>query len=207
MRLRQAVGSVFIAAMLFSSGLALADSKSVAGKEIRRDPDGKKGISPYMELIVKGDAAFVARDVPGATAAFQDAIKSDPSKMLGFYRLGEAELEAGKLDDAGKTWESGLSKKGSDPLKGKIMFALADLAERQLKWQAAKEAWAAYSVFVQGNAKVKGYPETAAERIKQAERRMKDEVTYGAVKERIAKRIAEKEREAIENAKKDKRNH
>jgi hypothetical protein len=35
---------------------------------------------------------------------------------------------------------------------------------------------------------------------------MKDEVDYGAVKERIAKRLAEKEKEAIENAKKDKLN-
>ena len=57
-----------------------------------------------------------------------------------------------------------------------------------------------------GYAKVKGFPATASERIKQADRRMKDEVDYGKVKERIAKRIAEKEAEAIENAKKDKLN-
>ena len=61
-------------------------------------------------------------------------------------------------------------------------------------------------MFVQGNAKVKGHPATASDRIKQADRRMKDEVDYGKVKERIAKRIAEKEREATENAKKDKLN-
>jgi len=175
-------------------------------KEVRRDPEGKKGISPYMELIVKGNAAFVARDIPGAKAAFQEAIKSDPGMMLGFYQLGQTETEAGKLDDAEKTYESGLSKKGPDDLKAKLMFTLADLKERQHKWQAAKDAWASYAAFLQGNPKVKGFPATATERMKQADRRMRDEVEYGKVKERIAKRIAEKEKEAADNAKKDKLN-
>jgi predicted Zn-dependent protease len=179
---------------------------AAGGKEIRRDPENRRGISPYMELIVKGEAAFVARDIPGATVAFQDAIKSQPGQMLGFYMLGQAELEANKLDDAQRTWEAGMSKKGGDDLKAKLMFCLADLSERQLRWQAAKDGWAAYSAFLQANPKVKGFPGTAAERIKQADRRMKDEVEYGKVKERIAKRLAEKEREAMENAKKDKLN-
>lgn len=204
MRSRPAAGSLLVAAVFFVSALAVAQPKG--GKEIRRDPEGKKGISPYMEIVVKGDNAFVARDIQGATSAFQEAIKSDPTQMLGFYRLGECELETGKLDDAAMTWETALSKKGNDDLKAKVMFSIADLKERQHKWQAAKDAWAAYSVFVQGNAKVKGYPSTASERIKQADRRMRDEVEYGKVKERIAKRIAEKEAEAIENAKKDKLN-
>src|ERR1044071_1742302 len=54
-------------------------------KEIKRDPEGKRGISPYMELIAKGEASFVARDLPGAVSTFQEAVKLDPDKMLGFY--------------------------------------------------------------------------------------------------------------------------
>jgi hypothetical protein len=87
-----------------------------------------------------------------------------------------------------------------------VLFVLADLRERQRKWQASKDAWAAYAAFLQSHPKALGYPASAAERQKQAERRMKDEVDYGIVKERIAKRQAEKEAEAIENAKKDKLN-
>lgn len=193
--------------VLAAAALFLANAAASADpKEVRRDPEGKKGISPYMELIVKGQAAFVARDIPGATTAFQEAIKSDATMMLGFYQLGQAEIEAGKLDDAEKTYESGLSKKGPDDLKAKLMFGLADLHERQGKWQAAKDAWAAYAAFLQGNPKVKGFAATATERMKQADRRMRDEVEYGKVKERIAKRLAEKEKEAAENAKKDKLN-
>ncbi|MFT3773618.1 MAG: hypothetical protein QM820_50225 [Minicystis sp.] len=203
MRPRSAVVSLFAAALLLGNALANAEPK---GKEIKRDPENKKGISPYMELIVKGEAAFVARDIQGATTAFQDAIKTDTDQMLGFYRLAEAEIEQGKLEDAEKTFEAGLSKRGPDDLKAKILFSIADLKERQKKWQAAKDAWSSYAAFLQGNAKVKGYPATATERMKQAERRLKDEIEYGKVKDRIAARLAEKEKEAAENAKKDKLN-
>lgn len=187
------------------------DTKAAAAttggkKEPKKDPEGIRGISPYMELIAKGEAAFVARDLPGAVSTFQEAIKLDAEKMLGFYRLGEALLASGKVDDADSTWQTALSKKGTDDLNGKILFVIADLRERQHKWQAAKDAWAAYAAFLQGHSKVLGYPATAIERQKQADRRMKDETDYGAVKERIKKRQAEKEAEAIENAKKDKLN-
>ncbi len=159
-----------------------------------------------MELIAKGEAAFVARDLPGAVSAFQDAIKLDTEKMLGFYRLGEAQLEVGKPDEAEIAWQAALSKKGTDELNARVLFVLADLRERQQRWQASKEAWDAYAAFLQSHPKATGYAATAAERKKQAERRTKDETDYGAVKARIAKRQAEKEAEAIENAKKDTRN-
>jgi tetratricopeptide (TPR) repeat protein len=215
MRLRPVLASLVAAAMVSVAVVAIADPPK--GKEIRRDPDNKKGISPYMELVNKGEAAFVARDLPGAVSTFQEAIKLKPDEMLGFYRLGEAELESGKLDDADKTWEAALSKrctqgqgcergKGGDDLKAKVLFVIAGLRERQQKWAAAKDAWQSYAAFLQGNPKVHGYPATAADRIKQIDRRVQLEADYGKVKERIAQRVAEKEKEAIENAKKDKLN-
>ena len=212
MRPRLALTSLVASALALGSILANADPK---GKEIRRDPDNKKGISPYMELVVKGQASFVARDLPGAISTFQDAIKLKPDEMLAFYRLGEAEQESGKLDDADKAWEAALSKKCSqgcdavntpDNVKGKVLFAIAGLRERQQKWPAAKDAWQAYAAFLEGNAKVHGFPATAVDRIKMIDRRVKLEADYGKVKERIAQRIAEKEKEAAENAKKDKLN-
>jgi tetratricopeptide (TPR) repeat protein len=212
MRARFALTALVTAALALGSLLAIADPK---GKEILRDPDNKKGISPYMEMVVKGNAAFMARDIPGAITTFQDAIKLKPEEMLAFYRLGEAELEAGKIDDADKTWESALSKKCSqgceapmspDTLKAKVLFNIASLRERQQKWDVAKDAWQSYAAFLQGNPKAHGFPATAAERIKQIDRRVQLEVDYGKVKQRIAQRIAEKEKEAAENAKKDKLN-
>jgi tetratricopeptide (TPR) repeat protein len=204
-----------VVAASLALGTLAAHADPPKAKEILRDPENRKGISPYMELIVKGQATLVARDIPGAIASFQEAVKLRPDEMLAFYRLGEAEQEAGNLDDADKTWEAALSKKctqgcelskGPNDLKGKVLFNIAFLRERQQKWAAAKDAWESYAAFLQGNPKVHGYPATAADRIKQIDRRVQLEVDYGKVKERIAQRIAQKEKEAAENAKKDKLN-
>lgn len=177
-----------------------------AAKGPRKDPQGLTGISPYMEHVVRGQNAFVARDFPGAVTAFQDAIKTDPQNMLGFYLLGEAQLEAGKPEEADAAWTSGLSKKGTDDLNSKLLFVIADLRERQKNWTAAKDAWAAYSAFLKGHEGVKGFPATAEDRIKRIDQRLKDEKDYAAVKERIKKREEERTKEAEENAKKDKLN-
>lgn len=209
MRASFALSSLVVAAMALGNASASAETPKTAAagaKEIRRDPEGKRGISPYAEAIAKGEGAYVARDLPGAITAFQDAIKLDAEKMLGFFRLGEALLETGKPDEADSTWTTALGKKGTDDLNAKLLFVIADLRERQRKWQATKDAWAAYSAFLQNHTKVTGYPATATERTKQAERRIKDEVDYAAVKDRIAKREAERTKEAEENAKKDKLN-
>jgi hypothetical protein len=177
-----------------------------ADKGPRKDPNGVTGISPYMEQIAKGEAAFVARDFAGAAAAFQEAIKIDGQATLGFYRLGEAQLAAGKPEEADAVWQSALGKKGTEALNAKVLFVIADLRERQKKLQAAKDAWAAYAAFLQGNSKAGGYPATSTERQKQIDRRVKDEKDYAVVKERIIKREEERTKEAEKNAKKDKLN-
>lgn len=203
-----------LSCLLLTSTVALADEaaskdpKGIAKKDegagdIRRDPEGKTGISPYMETIAKGERAFVSKDLEGARGAFQEAVQLDAGRMLGFYRLGETELALNKLEDAASSFQAALSKKGPADLQAKVLFALADIEERQQKWADAKEAWAKYASFLQENDKAKGYPATADERQKQIDRRVKDEKDYGAVKERIAKRQAEREKEAEENAKKD----
>ncbi len=185
---------------------AAAPAVGPSGKPIRRDPEGRSGIAPYTEAVVKGQGSFAARDFPGAVSAFQDAIKLDPTAMLGFYLLGEAQLEAGKPDEADAAWTSGLSKKGTEELNSRILFVLADLKERQKNWTGAKDAWAAYQAYLQSHTTVKGYAATAEDRIKRIDQRIKDEKDYGAVKERIKAREAERLKEAEENAKKDKLN-
>ena len=187
---------------------AAAPRPAPAGKagEIRRDPAGQTGISPYMEQIVKGQASFVARDIPGAVTAFQDAIKLDPSLMLGFYRLGEAMLESGKPEEADSAWTTAVGKKGGAELHAKVLFCLADLRERQKNWQGAKDAWTAYTSFVTSNPKATGFLETATERQKRIDQHLKDEQDYAPVRERIKKRQEERLKEAEENAKKDTKN-
>jgi tetratricopeptide (TPR) repeat protein len=224
MRARSLVPSALTAALLLASSVALADPPAAAPKadskaaapppagagaakkDAHKDPEGRRGISPYMELISKGEASVLARDFPGAIAAFQEAVKLDTEKMLGFYRLGEAMLQSGKTEDAEATWQTALGKKGTEELNARLLMVLADLKERTRKWQPAKDGWAAYAAFLQNHPKAFGFPATAIERQKVIDKRMKDEADYGEVKTRIAKRQTEREAEALENAKKDKLN-
>lgn len=184
----------------------MAPAPAAGGKAPRRDPEGRSGISPYAEAVAKGQNSFVARDFPGAVTGFQDAIKLEPGAMLGFYLLGEAQLEAGKPEEAEAAWTTGLGKKGSDDLNAKLLFMMADLRERQKNWQGAKDAWAAYAAFLTSHTTVKGFPATAEDRQKRIDQRVKDEKDYGVVRDRIKARETERIKEAEENAKKDKLN-
>ncbi len=199
--------SLVLGADAFAQGKPPATAKVDPPVFPLKDKDNKTGISPYMEAINKGEASFVARDFAGAVVAFQDAVKLDGQKMLAFYRLGEAQLAAGKPEEADAIWTAGLSKEGPLTLKGKVLFVLADLKERQKKFDAAKEAWGKYAQFLKENAQeAKGYALTPEERIKMIDRRLKDEKDYAPVKVRIVTREAERTKEAEENAKKDKGN-
>ena len=167
------------------------------------DPESPKD---YIAAIAKGESAFVAKDMPGATAAFQDAIKLAPGRMLALYRLGETQMAQGKYDEAIATFESALGKKGGNQLKGKVMYINALTHERAHKLEAAKALWGKYLAYVEATSDAKGFPDIARQHVKVIERRMKDEVDYAAVKDRIEKRKKEVEAEALENAKKDKNN-
>src|SRR5690348_4790140 len=124
---------IVLAAVLFSAGLAHTTAAEPPAKE-RKDPENKRGISPYMETVVKGEKAFVAHDTTGAMTAFQDAIKLDSDKLLAYLRLGEVQLAAGKLEDADAAWTTALTKRGTPDDNAKVLFCIADLRERQHKW-------------------------------------------------------------------------
>ena len=170
------------------------DSKAATTK--RRDPKGITGISPFMELIVKGSSAYVARDFPTAISTYQGAIQKTPNRPLGHYMLGQAFLADKKIDQAEGAWQTALRYANSDPVvRAKILFVLADLREQQGRWDDAIKAWKAYADFIASEPKAKGYPATPTERIRIIEKRQELEAKYAKVKERIAQReqdVAEK---------------
>ena len=185
--------------------LAAVTAAPLAHAETYRteDPDATKD---YLDRLKKGEAAFVAGDMAGAQAGFQDAIKSDPTRALGLYRMGEMQMSQGKHDDALATLNTALGKKAQNLLHGKIMYLIGLVDERAHKLPDAKIAFEKYLEFVQAHADAKGHPTIAAQHIRVIERRMKDEVDYGKVKERIIARQKENEAQAAENAKKDTQN-
>lgn len=168
------------------------DGVTVGSDGVRHDPKGVKGISPYQELIVKGDRSYVARDFDGAISAYREAIKLEPEKALGHYRVGAAQLAKGDQKEAEAAYVNGLrfvSKDGT--LKAKLIFALADLRERQKNNDEAIGRWKEYSKNAEEEKEAITYPATATERVTRNEAWKKNVADSEEVKTRIAKRLKE----------------
>jgi tetratricopeptide (TPR) repeat protein len=178
-----------------------AEAKPAASGEVRRDPQGLKGISPFWEAVKKGDDLYVARDFDGAIAAYRDAITKEPQNALGHYRIGEAHLAKNDTQEAEAAWVAALRFVGGDhPLRAKILFVLADLRERQKSYDDATERWTAYGKFADTQPAAKGFPKTATERKARVAAWKKMLADYGAVKKRIEARLKEADSKAKQDA-------
>lgn len=159
---------------------------------VLRDPKGVKGISPYIELIGKGDRAYIARDFDGAIATYREAIQAEPQNALGHYRVGAAQLAKGDQKEAEASFVAGLRFVAHDgTLKGKLLFALADLRERQKNNDEAIARWKEYSKNAEDEKEAVSYPATATERVSRNEVWKKNAADSAEVKDRIAKRLKE----------------
>jgi tetratricopeptide (TPR) repeat protein len=151
-----------------------------------------KGKPAYSPKIMKGHAAYVARDFQGAIAAYKDAIKDDANDPFAHYFLGEAQLAAGNVAEADASFAAGLRVVGAkDDIHAKLLFVVADLRERQGKWPDAKKAWEEYAQFLSAHPNAKGYAATATERNKVIDTHVDLETKYAAVKQRIEQRLKE----------------
>jgi tetratricopeptide (TPR) repeat protein len=185
-----------------ATALAQDAPKKAAAGEVRRDPKGVIGISPFWELLKKGDNAYVARDYDGAISTYKEAITKEPQNALGHYRIGEAHLAKGEMPEAEAAWIAGLRYVGANhPLRAKLMFVLADLRERQKSYDDATDAWTKYESFVREQPQSKGYPASAADRKKRVAEYKKLLADYADVKKRIQKRLEEADEKARKSAK------
>lgn len=177
------------------------DAASVGADGVRRDPNGIKGITPHQELINKGDRAYVARDFDGAISAFREAVQLQPQNALGHYRLGAAQLAKGDQKEAEAAFVNGLRFVGKDAsLRGKLLFALADLRERQRNSDEAIGRWKEYAKNAEEAREAVTYPATATERLARNEAWKQNAADSAAVKERIAKRLKEADEAARKSA-------
>jgi tetratricopeptide (TPR) repeat protein len=194
------------AAFAESKGDKKADSSASKGSKkgekadsdgVRRDPNGVTGISPAMEAIRKGDLAYGDKEPDKAIEAYRDAINKDPKEPMGHYRLGEMLLASGKLDDANQSWQTAIKAAGTDDAaRAKALFVVADLRERQGKWEEAAAAWKEYGSFVGSHPKAHGYGATSTERQKTIDTHNDVAAKAGKVKERIQQREREVQQQA-----------
>jgi len=162
-------------------------SKAGATADDKYDPQNHTHISKFMETCSQGNAKFISRDFPGAIEVYRKAIQLQPTNPLGHYLLGEAQSASGNLAEAEASWTNADNLGDKDPpVKTKLLFVLADLKERQKKWDDAKTGWQRYAQYVTAHADAGGSAATADARIKAIDDFLKLDKSYDIVRQRIA---------------------
>ena len=191
MRLRSAlvlaVGLV-MGGMVMPVALAAGDKpKDTKAAGTKYDPNNRTHISQYMETLVSGNAKFASRDFAAAVEVYRSAIQMAPQNPLGHYLLGEAQAAANNLTEAEASWTQADNLGDKDPpVKIKALFCLADLRERQKKWEDAKTAWDKYKQYAAAHSDAGGAPASADARITAIDAALKQDKAYDVVRQRIA---------------------
>jgi tetratricopeptide (TPR) repeat protein len=171
--------------------LAYADGDKGTGKK-KHDEDsssatGKSGSSSdYRKACDTGNGKYAARDFPGAIEQYRKAIELSPKLPLAFYLLGEAQLAAGSMTEADAAWTRAAAESEDDAvLHARVLFVIADLRERQLKWDDARAAWQAYLDWANRNPKANAFPTSAQSRQQVIDSMKKQDKDYEVVRRRI----------------------
>jgi tetratricopeptide (TPR) repeat protein len=182
----------FLACVALSSAAQAQDNKPAKAAPKQPTKAAAKDNPPFRDAIAKGDRAVVARDFEAAIAAYREAIQKDPQNALGHYRVGAAQLLKGDQKEAEAAFVAGLRFVGKDgTLKGKLLFALADLRERQKNNDEAIARWKEYAANAEAEKEAITYPATATERLTRNEGWKKLQAESAEVKARIEKRLKE----------------
>jgi tetratricopeptide (TPR) repeat protein len=199
MRLRAPLAALAVAlvsaAVLFaaaSPSAAADDTSSTPAASgdggTRHDPDNRTGLAEWMERCIQGNAKYLARDIPGAIDMYRQAIQLAPKRPLPHYLLAEAQLGAGNMAEANValTDAEKLSDDRDPNVRGKVLFVMADVLERQKMWDAAKTAWTKYADYCAKHVDAGLAPATPPARIQAIDDMLKQDSAYQAVRDRIA---------------------
>jgi tetratricopeptide (TPR) repeat protein len=196
-------GASFIPAV-FAAGPAASQSAAPPSSSRPYDPRNTTNISEYMLVCLQGNAKYLSRDFAGAVDTYRRAIQMDTKQALAYYLLGEAQLASGNVNEADASWKQASLVVNEPGLQGRILFVIADLRERQKKFQDARLAWQAYSDWSSqyaspasgdgGMAADSGragpafgaFPSSGAARIQAIDAMMKQDQAYDKVRRNIA---------------------
>jgi tetratricopeptide (TPR) repeat protein len=177
-------------ALLLVPALGLVAPAALA-EEGKKKHDGDESSAPaggkYREACKEGNTKYAARDFAGAVAAYQKAIEIDPNNGLGHYYLGEAQLAAGNLIEAEAAWTRASLATDKDPaLRARVLFVLADLKERQKKWDDARAAWQVYIDWATKYPNAGAFPGSGQSRQQAIDNMKKQDAAVAVVRARIA---------------------
>ncbi len=167
--------------------LASTLSFAAAGAGSGAKDAASKSQHEFSDAINEGCVKYVGKELPAAIELFRKATQLQPRNPLGYYLLGEAELGAGSLPDAEAAWLQGdqVSDGGPPSVKAKLLFVIADLRERQGRWEDAKTAWKRYADFAAQSADAGAFPASAEARTRDIDAMQKQYKDYAVVRKRI----------------------
>lgn len=189
--LRKLTVCALATALALVSAQVLADGagSTGTGKKKPATDAASDSSGTFKPAVADGIAKYAARDFAGAVAAFQKAIEADPKNPLGHYFLGEAQLAAGNLTEAEAAWtRASLEATSSkDPaVRARVLFVLADLKERQKKWDEATAAWQMYLDWAAKYPEAKAFTGSGQSRQQMIAAMQKQDKAYEVVRQRIA---------------------
>ena len=155
----------------------------------RHDPENVTALSQLMETLGKGTERYMAKDYPGAIDVYKKAIQLNPRHPLGPYLLGEAYLATNNLGEAEAAFKA--AEELNDPklqlVRSHVLFAVADVYERQKKWEQARAAWQVYTEHTSRlGPDGGGHAQSGAARMKAIDDWLKLDKQYEVVRQRIA---------------------
>jgi tetratricopeptide (TPR) repeat protein len=175
---------------LGESATTLNAPRELSKPHDRETPNESKA-SAFLAAIKIGDAAYLIRDFESARASYREALMLDPESAVALYRLGETERAAQHLGEARVAFETALRFVDNDhALKAKLLFVLADLAERSQSFDVARGIWNEYAEFAAVSGRVRVFATTAIERLQRLEAKRVLDLDYVAVSARIKEREA-----------------
>jgi tetratricopeptide (TPR) repeat protein len=184
--LATALALVSVQALADGTGSSSSGGSKKKNTDVPADTGG--GGSGFKSAVTDGSTKYAARDFAGAVAAFQKAIEADPKNPLGHYFLGEAQLANNNMTEAEAAWtRASLESADKDPaLRARILFVLADLKERQKKWDEAKAAWQVYLDWAAKYPEAKAFTGSGQSRQQMIGAMQKQDQAYAVVRQRIA---------------------
>jgi tetratricopeptide (TPR) repeat protein len=171
-------------------GLAPIIASAQGGDNPPRRHDDAAGAptSRYADACAQGNSKYASRDFPAAIALYRSAVELDPKNPLGHYLLGEAELAAGNVPEAEAAWNRALlgSSERDPATRARVLFVIADLKERQWKWDDARAAWQVYLDWGRSYPAAGAFTASALSRQQVIDAMLKQEKVYETVRRHIA---------------------
>jgi tetratricopeptide (TPR) repeat protein len=156
----------------------------------KHDPDNITSLSPFMELIGRGNEKYAAKEYAAAIDIYKQAIQLNPRNPLGPYVLGEAHLAMNNLAEAEAAFKAAeqINDAKTPPLvRSHVLFAVADVYEREKKWEQSRAAWQIYTEHAAKLGPDGGaHPLTGVARLKALDDWLKLEKQSELVRQRIA---------------------